>query len=60
MSQPLDSPQGMTMLAQFAKAHRAVLSPYHEALAEKHGVSLAGIAISRPIPALAKPSIPSV
>ena len=34
----LDSKEGMQLLADFARAHRAVLNEAHEKLAAKHGV----------------------
>lgn len=47
---PLDSRKGMQMLADWARAHGAVLHEAHEDMAERHGVSLNGITISRPLP----------
>jgi hypothetical protein len=48
---PLDSKEGMEILARFARGGGFVLNEAHERLAKKHGVSLEGIVISRPLPA---------
>ena len=47
---PLDSPKGMQMLAEWVRAHSFVLNEAHERMAAKHGVSMAGVIIARPIP----------
>lgn len=47
---PLDSKEGMEQLVQWARTFNLVLAPYHEEMAARHGVSLDGIVISRPLP----------
>jgi hypothetical protein len=49
MKDPLDSKRGMEILAKWARENGVVLAEYHVELARKHGVSLEGIAISRPL-----------
>jgi hypothetical protein len=46
---PLDSYEGMRMLADFARAAGLVLNEAHEKMAAKHGVELDGVTIARPI-----------
>jgi hypothetical protein len=46
----LDSKRGMEILADWARANRIVLQSYHAELAAKHGVSLEGVEIARPLP----------
>ena len=48
---PVDSKEGMEILAQWARGNRVVLSEAHERLAKKHGVSFEGVIISRAVPA---------
>jgi len=52
MSEPpkIDSPEGMQALVDWARAHSYVLDEAHERMAKKHGVSLDGVQISRPLP----------
>lgn len=46
----LNTKEGMEMLADFARSGGFVLNQAHEEMAKRHGVSLEGIIISRPIP----------
>jgi len=46
----VDSPEGMRMLIDWARDHRAVLSNAHRRLAERHGVPTAGVLFSEPLP----------
>lgn len=47
---PLDSPEGMRILVQWARGNNIVLSEWHEKLAQKHGIDTTGVRISRQIP----------
>jgi hypothetical protein len=46
----LDSAEGMTILLRFARTLPLVLNEYHAMLAEKYGLSIEGIIISRQLP----------
>lgn len=46
---PVDSPEGIRRLFEWAQAHRFVLYPYHRKIAEKHGVSTEGVMFAGPV-----------
>lgn len=47
---PVDSKEGISALAHWARQRGAVLDEWHERIAKKHGVSMEGIVIRRKIP----------
>ena len=54
MKAKVDSAEGIVYLMRWARAHRYVLQPYHEEIANKYGVSTEGVVISRPLPITSK------
>jgi hypothetical protein len=47
---PVDSREGIQMLADYARAGGFVLTERHEQIAKKYGVSFDGVIVSRQIP----------